>query len=255
MDSSSQAAYAQGRVQARHGMRVPQAAWREIESSLEFEHLLELVRGTALRGWVRGVSTGIDAHELESVLREGWRAYCEEVAAWHPERWRPALAWLQWLPWLPALAHLARGEPALPWMKHDATLSALAAAEPPAREAALADTPLAALAPAWNAESALAAAWRARWRALWPDTDARAMHALDDLDRLLAGGSWTLAPAQAQGLDEMREAIDRRVIRSFRRNGGTPVAGLAHLVLAALDLQRLRASLARVRVFGTRGHA
>jgi hypothetical protein len=253
MDSSSQTAYAQGRVQARHGMRVPPAVWREIESSLEFEHLLELVRSTALRGWVRGVSTAIDPHELEGVLREGWRAYCEEVAAWHPQSWRPAFAWLQWLPWLPALAHLARGEPGLPWMKHDETLSALADAEPPARAAELADSPLAALASEWSVEGDLAAAWRAEWRRLWPATDARTARALEELDRLIAGGAWATAPSQ--NLDQARDVLERKVIRSFRRHGGTPVAGLAHLVLSALDLQRLRAALARVRVFGARGHA
>jgi len=57
--------YAQARLQARHGQRVDEAAWRRIETMREFAPLLELARGTALRPWLVGIAADSTAHRIE----------------------------------------------------------------------------------------------------------------------------------------------------------------------------------------------
>lgn len=104
---------AQARSQARHGQRLAEATWRRLGASSSFGHFLEAARGTALRRWVAHLSTASAPAEIEQTLREDWARQVAEVASWVPERWRPAVAWLEAAP---AVALGAAGMPAREWV-------------------------------------------------------------------------------------------------------------------------------------------
>jgi hypothetical protein len=97
--------------------------------------------------------------------------------------------------------------------------------------------------------------WIAAWRAAWPPRPLRARRSLE---RLLAavrqhrrglealGGASELPGREAW---ERRRALDAQMQREFRVSLLTPAAVFAHLMLEALDVERLRAELVRRRLF------
>jgi len=256
MDDRARSAYAQGRLQARHSRRPQAADWRQLDASLDFDHLLELLRGMSPGRWTRALAPTVGIHEAEPALREAWRHHCDEVASWYAPQWRPALNWLGWLPWLPMLESLARGQPAPPWLRQDALLSGLAAAQPAGRLAALAESPLAALEPEWRAGGQLDAGWRRAWRELWPaDASSRERRLLTRLDAALAAGAMHRTGTAPAVFTSLLEAAQRDFNQLFRRAGVGPVAAAAWLALGAIDLARVRAALARTRLFGTGSRA
>jgi hypothetical protein len=240
-------AYAQARVQARFSLRPREAFWRELEAGRDLPHLVDFVRGSGLGDAAGTLSAALDGHALEARLRGHWAATCAEIARWYPEAWRPAMDWLAWLPWLAPLAWLAHHDDAATWMPEDPALRTLATAQPAERAELLAETPFGPLRQAWQDDGDLAAGWHAHWRSTWPATGAVARRGLERLDAavtaLLPGGD---GPA----LDPLVDLTGQAVTRVFRRHAGTPVAGLALLVLLALDHLRLRAALALARAFG-----
>lgn len=247
MRDASRIAYAQARVQARFSLRPREAFWRELEAGRDLPHLIEFIRGSGLRDTSAVAGAVLDAHAMEARLRNRWLASCEEVANWYPTPWRPAMCWLGWLPWIAPLGWLAHKGEAASWMDDDAVLRefALAAAEEP--QTSLPGGTLGPLAAAWSADGDLAAAWHAHWRDTWPDMGPATRRGLGRLavtvESLLPGGT-------GLRLDPLVDAIEGTTRRLFRRHAGTPVAGLALIVLSALDYLRLRAALAVARSFG-----
>lgn len=256
MDDRARSAYAQGRLQARHSRRPQAADWRHVEATQDFDHLLELLRGMTPGRWTRALAPTAGIHEAEPALREAWRAHCEEIAGWYAPQWRPALNWLAWLPWLPLLESLARGQPAPPWLQKDPVLSELATADPARRLEALTDSPLGALAPEWIAGGQLDAGWRRAWRELWPeDASARERKLLTRLDAALAAGTMHRTGTAPTVFANLLETAQRDFNRLFRRAGVGPVAAATWLALGAIDLARVRAAIARTRLFGTGSRA
>jgi hypothetical protein len=250
MRDSSQVAYAQARVQARFGGRPAEAFWRELEAGRDLPHLIETARASSVGDAVESLAPSITGHALEARLRARWRSVCTEVARWYPQSWQPAMLWLAWLPWLPPLAWLQRTGAAPAWLVEDPLLGELAAAEAEARARLLAQGPLAPLAAAWREERDLAEAWRLHWRATWPAVGARERRGLERLDAALAGFLPGSASPSEPPFHALVDATQPAVTRVFRRTAGTPVAGLAMLVLLSLDHLRLRAALAVARSFG-----
>jgi hypothetical protein len=255
MRDSSQVAYAQARIQARFGDRPTEAFWRELEAGRDFPHLIEVARGSSVGDAVESLAPSLAAHALEARLRVRWRGVCTELAHWYPPAWQPAMLWLGWLPWLPPLAWLQRTGGAPAWLAEDPVLGDLVAAEAPARADLLADGPLAPLADAWRNGADLVEAWRLHWRSTWPAGPARERGGLERLDTLLAGFTPGAAAPAGPAIDALVDAAQVAVTRVFRRLAGTPVAGIALLVLLALDHLRLRAALAVARSFGQAGTA
>jgi hypothetical protein len=243
---SARIAYAQARAQARFGGRPDDSLWRELEAGRDLPHLIELLRGSTLHRAVESLPATIEPHVLESRLRAHWSAACGEVGRWYPETWRTSLEWLATWPWVAPLAWSEHRPEASEWAGEDPLLGNTAAA---AALSALADGPLHPLSAAVRDGQTLAEAWHAHWRATWPPTDRRQRHALDRL----AGAVGGLLPGgpDTEPFDPLVERTEAVVTRVFRREAGTAIAGLALLVLLALDHLRLRAALAVACSFGT----
>lgn len=245
--------YAQARIQARFGDRPREAFWRELEAGRDLPQLLELARGQRLGVAFESLAGTIDAHALELRLRQHWAQVCAEIAAWYPPGWRPAMRWLGWLPWLAPLAWLNAKPAAQPWMREDPALKDLAEAEPADRPALLRAGPFAPLAPVADGPADFAAAWHGHWHRTWPEVAPREQRGLAALDALV--GAFLPGPADGVGpaFDLLTGQTEVALTRLFRRQAGTPVAGLVMLMLLALDHLRLRAALSVARAFGKAG--
>lgn len=250
MRDSARLAYAQARIQARYGRSPDAGFWRSVDAARDFEHTVELVRGSPYRTAVLALSAETGVHELERRLRQEWASSCEEVASWYPPRWRPAFLWLRWLPWLPALTWLAAGHPPQPWMHRDPVIAGLLGEGGP--PAALAAGELAPLAAGFAPGGRVRTAWRRHWRSLWQPLPPRHAVGLERLDAAVE--LRLLPPSERPPLDfeTVLEETGRAVARIFRRHAGTPVAGLAWLLLGALDRLHLRAALVTAQVLGRR---
>lgn len=241
--------YAQARLQARHGQRVDEAAWRRIETIRELAPLLEFARGTALRPWLAGITVESPAPRIEAALRSQWRALVGEVAGWMPEPWQPAVVWCAVLPDLAPLQHLARRGEGAAWLQDDILWRELVAAQPAARPALLDDGPLAALAGAWAAPQALGEAWQAEWQRRLPRPLGDPADTLGQLARALLDHRAAFADAAPGEGWPLRGSLRARLHLLLRRAALEPAAAFVHLALCALDLERLRAELLRRVLF------
>lgn len=224
--------YAAARVQARHGLRLDEPAWRRLEAGRQLGPYLESVRGSALAAWIARIEPGHDAHVIERALRSEWREYVRAVASWHPREWQGWLDWWAWLPLLPLIARLADPEPVPAWMLADPTCAPIAMGTPLERAEALTRTPLAPLAPALRAASPIGPAWREEAARLVPPADADSRAQLGVLMRVSGAGAAAAPPGAPAAL-----------LRLFRAAAGTAIASGCHLALLLLDFERLRGGL------------
>jgi hypothetical protein len=234
-------AYAQARLQTRHG-RLPDAAvWQQLEASRSAGHFLAQAQAGPLSRWTEGVDERCDAHRIERQLRLHWRCYADEVAHWLPPRWQSATQWFGTLGELALIDATCRRAEGLGWAQADARLAVLAEPDPLRREQALRAlglAPFAALAPG-SRSADTARIWHDEWqRRLPPDHgDARLINRPAELllPRLLAADG-------ARGTDTT--ASVRGTLRKlFRRHAASALAVFAHLALVAMDLERLRGGL------------
>ncbi len=251
MTRSTDFAYAQARVQARHSRLPDAAAWQALEASRTAAHYLAAARAGPLGGWLEGLGEPLETHAIERGLRAHWRRCVDELASWQPACWQPAVRWfatLADLPWIAALPpdqERSHGWPA------EARGAALAEPAPVESTQALHEAGLATLsAVAGEGAEAAAAAWLAEWRRRAPSNDGKASVALRPaellLPRLLGAGR---SRAAADG--PVRQALQRL----FRRHAGSAVTVTAHLAMVALDLERLRGGLVERILFEPRGAA
>jgi len=231
--------YAAARVQARHGLRLDEPAWRRIEASRQLGPYLESVRRSALATWIARIEPAHDAHVIERTLRSEWREYVRGVARWHPREWQGWLEWWSWLPLLPMIARLADPEPVPAWLLADPTCAPFAVGTPRERAEALAHTPLAPLGSALQAGGVIGPAWleEAARRVPPVDRDSRAQLGV------LMNESGVGAPARPPGAAAV-------LLRLFRASAGSAIASGCHLALLSLDLERLRGGLAVRSLFG-----
>lgn len=250
MSASPHWRYAQARLQARHGDRLADADWHALEAAQSADHFIERSRATSLRRFTEQVSAGMTSHAIERVLRGAWRTYVNEVAGWLPAAWRPAASWTAPLPDLPAIDALLKGDtPA--WTKQDPALALFTEADPARRLAALRDSPFAPLLPGDGETMPLGARWARHWRALWPEQDAADARALNALGHAVRSHFERLAHAGTQETSAPhRGDLEKIATRLFRRHAASPTAVFSHLVLTALDLERLRGGMVRRRLFG-----
>ena len=243
-------AYAQARVQARLGERLSGPGWRALESTLGLPQYLASVRNTVLAPHAQHFPAALAPHTIERSLRHDWRAEVDAVSHWVPNAWSPAVEWTAWLPYLDALAWLARGKPVLPWMQPDAVLSTIAVQDVAARRSALADAPFGVLA-SEDTPAGMRARWFDHWTSLHPQ-------ARDDekagLRLLVVGVQRYFAAidrrrASRNDRREAHERLEEVATGLVHRHAEKPVAVFCHLLLVALDLQRLRDGLLRRALF------
>jgi hypothetical protein len=231
-------AYALARLAARHGALGRAGERALLGASRGADRYLDVLRRTRLLAPPESV-TAHDVDAFERYLVAAWRAACEEVASWHPPRWRAAYRWCARLADLPVLESLRGGEPASGWALEDPLLAPLAAVAPAERPAALAAAGLGPLAAAFAAGGSLAAAWRDHWHALWPRTPAAITLRLGELEALCRAD----AVGDTAG-GERRARLAERLERLYRRSRGTPAAGFCELGRRALDLETWRGGFA-----------
>jgi len=239
--------YVQARLQARHGERLDEEAWRSLEASKSIAQFMERSRATALRRFTEALMPAMSSHAIERILRAAWRTYVAQIATWVAPAWRPAVLWATVVPELPAIDALLKGE-APEWAREEPYLSPFAEADPQRRAADLGRSSFAPLV-APGART-LAERWFAHWRASWPGPSAADRRLLTDLVRAIARHWEQLGGAAAhEASGPYRRNLARDVTRLFRHSSGRPAAVFCHLALVALDLERLRGGLVRRRLF------
>lgn len=249
MRASRDFAYAQARLQARHGERLRDGDWRTLEAARSLRLHLERARATALRRHCERLDAALSGHALEAVLRREVERAVGEVAAWLPPRWRPAVLWLAFLPALPLVDGALRGEPLPDWAEDEPTLAQLVGLEPPARAAVLANSPAAPLVPPLGGEApSVADLWIAEWIRRLPG-GVGANREIGDLIEAVRRAAATEGATLAHRDQPARTAIERILARAFRAGAGTALAAVAHLGLLFVDLERLRGGILRRALF------
>lgn len=247
MSSRTRFAYAQARLQARHGLRAGDTDWRRLASSGDLNNYLQAAHHTPLQPWIQGLQADHSSHAIELQLRRHFRNYVDEVAAWLPTPWRTSIQWIRYLPDLPALQHLQHHEAAA-WMHDDPALRDLAGVVAEKRLEILHHTGCARLAPAWQRGLRLPEAWLDQWHHLWPPV-RRAGEGLTYLGHLFQRYLSQMRNTEASGDREPRALLTSGLNYAFRRYSFQPAAAAAHIGLVALDLERLRGELVQRALF------
>lgn len=215
--------YAQARLQARHGARPTDATWNAIEAAVALSQFVENARGTTLAASLEFFGPTTSIHAAEQALRSVWRRGVFEAARWAPDTWRTAVRWLATATELPVLIHLQRGEPRPEWSTTD----------PEWR-------------PALEAGSSVIESWIAQWRSRWPPMDADSRNGLETLIAQLRQHVAQMRSADSASAGRaLRQDLRLRLAHFLHLHAQTPVALYAHLLLLALDLERLREGLIR----------
>lgn len=238
--------YAQARVQARLGERLDASGWQLLETSRDLGQYLHAARGTVLASRVEPLSATASPHFIERTLRREWRREVAITERWVPGRWRTAVAWMAHLCDLPALQWLARGSGVLPWISDDEALSPFAHADSSTRAGELT---AAGLGPLVERDD-LAAAWLTHFQSTWPDDGSATMRLrtfVDHIETYRARSAVAELTTAAQA--SARDRLEARAVRLIRRSLAEPVTVFAHLLLVALDLERLRSGLVRRALF------
>jgi len=247
MNNVRRFAYAQARLQSRHGQRADEQVWRRLHSTGDLADYLQMARQTVLRPWVIGIDSSRSSHDIEFSLRRQFCRYVDDVSHWLPADWRPAFQALNHLPALPALQHLLSGESVPAWMPDDPDLQNYASENARPRMEAIQASEYGYLLHAWQQGEALYDAWYGNWQHLWPGP-VRLNVAMKQLGRLLLQhvrpqGSGTTSTRQR------REVLVIRLSGLFRKFSFQPAAACAHLALVALDLEQLRGDLLSRKLF------
>jgi hypothetical protein len=135
-------------------------------------------------------------------------------------------------------------------------LAALAIADAGARRAAIDASAFGVLTDE-DGEAGLHARWFAHWQSLWPAMDDEESAGLGNLVDAVRAYLDAISP-QGTSLRDRREArarLARQAASMMRRHIQQPVVVFCHLLLFALELQRLRDGLLRRSLFDHRGEA
>jgi hypothetical protein len=253
MNRIAKFAYAQARLQARHGARPDAATWRRLAGIGDLLHFLQTARTTPLRPWVLHFSAQTGVHAMELSLRAQFRHYIAQVASWQPGAWRNAVLWTQRLLDLPALQQLLMGQAAAPWMLEDPVLRPFATENLRARIERLQDSDCGSLVQAWQKGVPLLEGWQQQWLLLWPRIPGTVAAPLQQSVTRLQRHVGTLRPnGGSESSQRACEILADKLVYEFRRHSHQPATAFLHLALVALDLQRLRAALVHRALFPER---
>jgi hypothetical protein len=241
-------AYAQARLQARHGQRPDEQLWRRLRSTGDLANYLQMARQTVLRPWVMGIDSGGSSDDIEFALRRQFRLYIDEVARWLPADWRSAFQALQTLLDLPALQYLLSGEGLPAWMPEDPVLRGFASQNVKLRGEAIQASEAGYLVQAWQRGEPLHDAWYDAWRRRWPGP-ARLNAAMERLGRLMLQHIRSVSADSGPSTAEQRQVLLSKLTTAFRKYSFQPAAAFCHLGLVALDLEMLRGDLLRRKLF------
>lgn len=249
MIASPEFAYAQVRLQARHGERMSEADWRALEGAHSLSRYLEQARRTPLRRWSESIDATMSSHAIEAALRREADRTVREVARWMPRSWRAAVGWLAVLPLLPVLEGILDGDDPPAWASEDPLLATLSGSDPVARRTILAQSFLAPLVASVPDARSLSDLWSDHWKTLWPGGEG-ANPALASFAAAVLRDLTAVSTAAPRGSSNaVRQGTERICIRHFRTGAATPVAAFAHLGLVLVDLERFRGDVVRRSLF------
>ena len=234
--------YAYTRLQARHGLRPDESTWQLVESHRDLANFIQAARNTTLSQWTAGIQSVNDEHLLEEALLEQYRHYIEEVAAFVPESWSRAVRWVETLTQLPSLHYLINGNTAYSWMLENPDLRKFVAADQELRIHSLTQSRFAPLITGIQSGKLLTTAWLDHWQVLWPGN----LPQIDPLREFVAvlqkhvDAFSQFSPAVTW---LQRKKIAEKLVFMFRKHAFEPVTMFVHLLLVALDIERLRAGV------------
>lgn len=233
-------AYAQARVQARHGERLRETDWQGLEAARSTDIYLDRVRRTCLRRFTERLDARMDAHAIERGLRAAWRSYVLEIVDWMPQAWHAAVEWCAYLPDLSIIEALLSRRPRPDWAADDPVFAALIESERPVSHKRVPRHGLPLLEPLNSTDGPTAARWLSHWQSLWPGDAARpALASLVTATESALSESRRTAATAAR----CRRELSRVLIRHFRRSSGTAAAIFCHLGLIIIDIERLRGAI------------
>lgn len=246
---TSQFAYSQTRLQARHGKRPDEQTWRQLEAQQELANFLQNARRSPLRPWVLSMHTNDDWHLLEHTLLQQLHLYIEHVANWQPSSWRAAVRWARQLLYLPSLQYLLSGNTAPAWMLQDPHLKPFTSTDMNQRLLAMQQSDSAPVVNAWHDGYPLPEAWLQHWQQLWPDDHSASSRPLNKIGALLLRHIESFRHLHPyQGWQE-REKLAKNLCILFRRYSQQPATAFLHLALVALDVERLRGNIMQRALF------
>ena len=241
--------YSHTRLQARHGERPGEQDWRTVESQQDLPGFLQSARQTALKNWVSGLQATDDHHLLEASLLARYRDYIEDLARWVPGNWRRSVEWTKSLSYLPALQHLLRGNTPQDWMLRDPVLKQFATTHSDQRSSLLLQSNFADVVLAWQRGQSLPEGWATCWQALWPDMPSGQRAGLRSVVSTVREHRSAFSDINAQSAWRRRDVLADRLRMMFRHYSYQPAAIFVHLLLVALDVERLRGALLQRALF------
>jgi len=241
--------YTQTRLQARHGMRPDERIWQIVESKKDLANYLQSARQTQLRYWVAGLQSSDNHHTIETTLAKLYREYVLDVARWVPSAWRESVEWIAVLVYMPAIQHLLLGNTSRSWMADIPELKSMTMSNLNMRLDAFSQTPYAPLLDAWQENQSLASAWLTCWQSLWPDKKPQAQAPLQHLITLVQEHLEIFSRLSPATTWRQRQRLASKLTLMFRKYAYQPVAIFIHLLLEALDLERLRSAILQRSLF------
>jgi hypothetical protein len=230
-------------------MRPDERSWQLAESQRELGNFLQSARQTGLKNWVSGLQASDDHQLLETGLLKLYRDYIDDVASWSPRLWRTPVQWTKSLTYLPALLHLLKGNTAQAWMLQDPVLKPFTAIHKDQRNAVFLQSEYAPMMHAQHEGRSLLEPWAARWQALWPSLRAAERANLLLLQSLLQQHLLSFAQEEPGTAWRQRQQLAGKLGTLFRNFRYQSAAIFCHLLLVALDVERLRGDILQRRLF------
>jgi len=241
--------YVQARAQARLAGLPRESDWQRLEATRGLSAFLEEARGTALKGWVVGLSGASNAHDIDRGIRAVYRTEIETAARWVPDRWAPSVLWVQWLPHLQTIGEALRRGRAPDWMASDPSLAAYLGAHGELDRAALQAAGLGPLVDAVAEGADPAEAWRDVWHRRWPRPTRAVRRNLEHLTAALLDHHRLFQAAAPDRTWPLRRELEQRLRHLFHVYLLQPAGLFVYLALVAVGLERLRAALVSRALF------
>ena len=235
--------YTQTRLQARHGMRPDERTWQLVESQKDLANFLQSARQTSLKNWVMGLQATDTHHLIESSLLNLYRDYINDIASWVPHSWRKSVEWSASITYLPALQHLLSGNTVQEWMLQDPVLKQFTTTHLEQRTNAFLQSEYAPLIHAWQAGESLLSTWIRSWQSLWPEKRTKQKVELEIMIALLSQHLTSFMHVAPNTAWRHRQQLAQKLTLLFRKYSFHPVAVFIHLLLIAMDVERLRGGI------------
>ena len=160
-----------------------------------------------------------------------------------PRSWRKSVEWSASLTYLPALQHLLSGNTVQEWMVQEPLLKQFAVTHLEQRTSAFLQSEYAPLLHAWQAGDSLLLVWLKIWQSLWPDKHAKQQAALHTMNTMLQQHLNAFLQVAPNAAWRHRQQLAHKLTMLFRKYSYEPVAVFIHLLLIAVDIERLRGGI------------